>query len=118
MEKNKECKGCGNKSPARVHIEYSEGDKIEVCDRCGDFHRTSVVPDVYFNKPYYDEHLAEPHNPNGYIGSRREKAEAMKRLNLREAGDKKNKILGKPIPYIADPVKRRKFFMDNFGGKG
>lgn len=118
MEQNKECKGCGNKSPVRVHIEYTEGRKVEVCDRCGQFHGSAVVADVFFKEPYYDEHLAEPHNPNGFMGSRREKAEAMKRLDLQEAGDRKNKVLGRPMPYIADPVKRRKFFIDNFGGNG
>lgn len=79
-----ECDSCGNKE-ARVLKYRSSGLN---CDKCGS--GKVDVPDVYFKKPYFDEHIAHPDKfPHGMeITSRRHKSEMMKRLGLRESGDK------------------------------
>jgi len=47
---------------------------------------------VFFQKPYLDPHLIDPKDPkqhNGvWIESKRHKAEIMKKLGWREAGDR------------------------------
>lgn len=61
----------------------------EQCDACGNL-KTVSVPDVYFRKPYFDEHLSHPeHSPKGnFVESRGHKAALMRTLNVREVGDK------------------------------
>ena len=82
------CNNCG-KECSRSKTRYTkEGEKKEECERCsqGLF---NGVPDVYFRRPYFDEHLADAKNPHGhYIESRRHKAEVLKKLGLFEAGDR------------------------------
>jgi len=62
-------------------------ERWEMCDGCGA--STAGVPDVYFTKPYFDEHIASQDFPGGkFIGSRREKKLWLEKCNLREAGDR------------------------------
>lgn len=83
-----ECPNCGNAEA--YHMRFHAGGCC--CDRCGKLSQT-YIPDVHFIRPYLDPHLVDPAKPeqkNGvWIESRREKAEIMRRLGWREAGDKK-----------------------------
>jgi hypothetical protein len=81
------CGSCG-KECHRIHAEYnkSAGKTVEYCDQCGDT-RAVTFYDVYFDKPYFDEHLADETSPHGtFIMSRGHKAMVMKRMGLVEAG--------------------------------
>lgn len=84
------CNGCGNPRARRIRA-YEGGD--EICDLCGGL-GSVTLPDTYFREAYVDPHLIDPKKPeerNGVlISSKREKAERMKRLGVREAGDKQH----------------------------
>lgn len=109
------CNGCGNEKALHVRI----GKGFEICDKCGSLPTTSL-PDVFFEGTgYFDENLADKQHPKGqYIHSRRQKAEIIRKLGLREAGSDINPDTGKQLPYIPNPQKRRKFLIDNFGNEG
>jgi len=103
------CEGCGNESALRLNVRYAKEGKRETCEKCGTL-------DVYYNPDvtvpvggYYDEHL------DTFIYSKRQKARLLKERNIVEVADRVNPVLGRPMPYIADAEKRRKFCLDNFG---
>ena len=103
------CSGCGNDHAVAVHIVYDKDGKHEFCDACGKV-SSVYVPDVAVPAGgYFDENLGS------FITSRRQKAALMKEKGLVEAGNRVNRTLGKPMPYIADIEKRKKFLRDNFG---
>ena len=85
------CNGCGNPTAVRVRI-TSDGESCNASD-CGRLGMDVGVPDVYFKKPYLDPHLVDVRKPEQrhgvWIESRRQKAEIMNRLNVRELGDKR-----------------------------
>lgn len=105
------CNGCGNKDAHHVKIQYpGKGGKIEVCEKCGELVNV-WNPDVSVpSGGYYDEHLGT------YVYSKRQKAALLREKGWVECGDRVNPVLGRPAPYIKDPVKRQKFFRDNYGG--
>ena len=81
------CDGCGNQHATRIRAN-SMG---MICNRCGDI-RGINIPDVFFPGPYIDPHLVDTSKPNQvkngvFISSRREKAEIMRKLGVREVGD-------------------------------
>ena len=79
-----ECRGCGNKDATRVRVSISEhGALVDVCNlrECGNLSQL-VVKDVYFRKPYVDEHLG-----GALIHSKAHKAQVMRKLGVREDGD-------------------------------
>lgn len=81
------CSGCGNKTAYRVS--YSSAG--ESCDRCGATEMgTFRFSDVYFKKPGFEPHLADPEkSPKGnFVASREHKAVLMRELGVREVGDK------------------------------
>lgn len=87
------CPTCGDAFAYCVTTRWDEktGEKFESCDRCGA--KGIGVPDVYFERPEWVEHLADDNDPSTwdkgtFITSKRHKAEVMKRLNLRESGDR------------------------------
>lgn len=95
--KLKPCEGCGNPNPWARHPkkETYTGKWFEECNRCFDPSIPSH-PDVYFRQPYYDENLHDFDSP-GYdpkrgtwITSKAHKAYVMKKLGVREAGDRKH----------------------------
>ncbi len=110
------CNRCNTETATRMRFYYDEKNQAykEVCNECGSMDHSIVQPDVYFKGPYNDENLVTKTNPDGYVGSKRHKAQLLKELNLREAGGDKNPILGRPAPYIADPKARQRFFKDNY----
>jgi len=80
------CDNCGNEV-GHIRIFYNKHGRKCVCSYCGDV-GIAGIPDVYFDKPYFDEHLADEKHPEGrFITSKGEKARIMKKLGLREAGD-------------------------------
>ena len=87
------CNGCGNEHASKIHIYYittelKERLKMEKCDSCGVV-SSPYLPDVYFEHPYFDEHIADLKNPQGmWIESKSDKARKMKNLGLRESGDR------------------------------
>ena len=101
------CDTCGNKAAIRMRFTERGG----CCDHCG---RLSSVesPDVYFNRPYLDPNLIDVYKPeqrNGvWIESRRQKAEIMKRLGVREAGDKRGGMRLEDKFSIRREAERRK----------
>ena len=97
------CRGCGNKEADRTRTRFVDGKFIDVCNMCADLSGIRLYDDVsQVHTPYYDEHLKTE------ITSRAQKADVMKRLNVREKSES-------TIPYIKDPEKRRKYCLDKFG---
>lgn len=103
------CEGCGNTEAYKLRTVYHEDKtKTEYCDRCAKF--DAGIPDVSVpSGGYHDEHLG------CFIHSKRQKADLLKQKGWVECGSRVNPVLGRPMPYIKDPVKRKKFCMDNFG---
>lgn len=87
------CDNCDNKSASYVVISYSDKKRTCACDRCG-AGRPRGIPDVYLGQGggfRVEENLADPKTGQPIpFSSRREKADIMKRLNLKEAGDRKH----------------------------
>jgi hypothetical protein len=80
------CTGCGNKRASRGS--WSLGGAM-TCDACGSA-SSFKFSDVYFRKPGFEPHLADPEkSPKGtFVRSREHKAMLMKTLGVREVGDK------------------------------
>lgn len=105
------CSGCGYESALRIQVRYNSELKksYEHCEKCAGIGMVGI-PDVSVPAGgYYDEHLG------CQINSKRQKAELLKQKGWVECGDRKNEQLGKPMPYIKDPIKRRNFMRENFG---
>ena len=79
------CNSCGNKEAFRVS--YSANG--ESCDSCGNL-GTVKFADVYFNKEYFDPHIAhDTKAPRGtLIKSRQHKADVMREYGISECGDR------------------------------
>ena len=88
------CRGCGNQAAHIVRTRYLEGIAEEVCNGCeGALHMGLSAADVYFpGQPYHDENIGDHKtSPGGeWITSKRHKAERLRALGLREAGDRKH----------------------------
>lgn len=84
------CAGCGNGSALVVRSVYLLEGKVETCDKCGGVPLVSC-PDVFFDKPYHDANIGDhKSSPGGeWITSKKHKADRLKALGLREAGDRK-----------------------------
>lgn len=85
-----ECSGCGNKSAHRTRTMFTEGGKIEGCDECMGLSTAGTgSPDVYLGGgggTQTDENLVDPKSGKEVpFSSKREKAEVMKRLGVRQA---------------------------------
>ena len=77
----------------RLHID-KDGIHSEACNDCGKMLLPNLRPDVYFDKSK-GSNQTDPNLCDRYTGpipfsSAREKAAIMKRLGLREAGDKEH----------------------------
>lgn len=82
------CEGCGE-ATGHVRIRYVGGVKEEQCSFCGDFRRP-WCPDVYLEPGSGERtnmNICDPktRRPVPY-SSKREKADILRRLNLKEAG--------------------------------
>lgn len=98
------CDNCGNETN-HLRISYNIHGRQCVCSYCGQLN-IAGIPDVYFDKPYFDEHLAdEKHKAGRQIWSRNQKARIMKELGLREAGDRNR---GARIKYEGKQFGERK----------
>lgn len=90
------CEGCGNTRPWARHQKKEQftGRRYEECNRCFDS-SIPASPDVYFRQPYWDENLCDYDDPSydpqrgTFIRSKAHKAYVLKKLGLREDGDKK-----------------------------
>lgn len=89
------CGGCGNEKAWAVHNkkEKTTGKVFQECNQCFD----STIPenpDVYFKAPYWDEHLHDQDDPSWdvnkgtFITSKKHKAYVLKKLGIRELGDR------------------------------
>lgn len=93
----KKCAGCGNDQAWIVHNkrERLTGKIYQECNAC---FNPSIPerPDVYFKQPYWDYNLHDRDDPNydprrgTFITSKAHKAYILKKLNLREMGDREN----------------------------
>lgn len=91
----KTCLGCGNKEAWAVHNKKEKltGVVYQECNKCFD-NTIPSNPDVYFKEPYWDYNLHDMDDPSydprrgTYITSKQHKAYVLKKLNLREAGDR------------------------------
>ena len=89
------CNGCGNANAHIIsgrHEPGRDGRYIECCDQCGAV-KAPTVPDVYFREPYVDPHLIRncmEEKDGVLITSAKMKAERMRELGVREAGDRKH----------------------------
>lgn len=90
------CDGCGNEHAIRIKTyfdnvpgETEKSQMKEFCDVCGSVNNSTVLPDVYFRKPYFDENLGDPKHPYGqHVESKAHKARIMREQNVREHGDR------------------------------
>jgi len=90
------CEGCGNERAHRIRTyfdnvpgETTKSQIKEVCDKCGMVSTTTVLNDVYFKEPYFDENLADEKHPYGrHIESKAHKARIMREQNVHEYGDR------------------------------
>lgn len=81
------CPNCGADA-YRTRTVWTKHGPVSSCNNC-DKLPPVVAPDVYFNKPYHDEHLADEKHPHGrFVMSKGHKAQIMKELGLRETGDR------------------------------
>lgn len=108
------CNSCGNEYAYHIRTgkykkSNGEYERWEVCDRCGSL-PVEGIPDVSdVHEPYFDEHLANAQHPDGqWIYSRKQKAEVLKSMGLREKRES-------TIPFIKDVEARRKYFRSKFG---
>ena len=91
------CDGCGNDKAWSITYkkEAISGKIYPECNKCFD-PSISHNPDVYFKQPYWDEHLMDWDDPTcnnatgTWIRSKEHKAYVMKKLGIREAGDRKH----------------------------
>lgn len=98
------CDNCGSEAN-HLRISYNQHGRQCVCAYCG-YIDSAGLPDVYFDKPYWDEHLAdEKHREGRYVHSKNQKAKIMKELGLREAGDR---IRGSRIKYEGNRFGQRR----------
>lgn len=87
------CNNCGATDAAkwRYGVDAKTGNPWECCDKCSNIGSVNI-PDVFFKGPYIDPHLidtSKPEQKNGVlIESRRQKAEIMRKLGVREIGDR------------------------------
>ena len=85
------CDNCGNESATYVVIRYENRQRSCACDRCG-AGRQRGIPDVYLGSgsgERVEENLADPKTGKPIpFSTKGEKAAIMKRLNLKEAGDR------------------------------
>lgn len=90
MEAKVRCDGCGNPAAVVTRSWYEKGVFYEVCNdqKCGNL-RTPWLPDVYFRKPEFVEHLGDADHPYGQmVESARHKARILREQGLREDGDR------------------------------
>ena len=93
------CEGCkqDNEKVWAVHPkkEKLSGRVYEECNLCFDG-SIPTNPDVYFRQPYWDENISDYDDPSydprrgTYIRSKAHKAYVLKKLGLREDGDKRH----------------------------
>ena len=89
------CSGCGNKEAWAVHNkkEAYTNRVYQECNLCFDSSIPSN-PDVYFKQPYWDYNLHDHDDPSynpargTFVTSKQHKAYLLKKLNLREDGDR------------------------------
>jgi len=91
------CEGCGEEGSRvwAVHPkkETLSGRVYEECNLCFDA-SIPKYPDVYFRQPYWDENLSDYDDPSydpkrgTFIRSKAHKAYVLKKLGLREDGDR------------------------------
>lgn len=92
---NKEpCKNCGSANYYYWRKIVSEAYEAEECSECSSGRTPALSPDVYFDSSkgafQTDPNLCDRHTGPIPFSSKREKAAILKRLNLREAGDKQH----------------------------
>jgi hypothetical protein len=87
------CASCG--SVAYYHWSMkldADGNRFECCSECSKAPTPGLSPDVYFDSKkgawQTDINLADRYTGPIPFSSKREKADIMKRLGLRESGDK------------------------------
>lgn len=72
----------------------AKGNRLQYCSSCFDGNVPSLSPDVYFDKSkgpnQIDPNLCDRYTGPIPFSSKREKAAILKRLGLREAGDKEH----------------------------
>lgn len=102
------CSQCKNENAIRIQVRYTKHGRVETCEKCGNL-SLEGLPDVSdVHEPYFDEHLADAKHPDGrWIHSRRQKAEVLKEMGLREKRES-------AIPYIKDEGARRRYFRNHF----
>ena len=85
------CGGCSNEHAYHIVYRGEGSGLVECCDRCGNLGSISV-PDVYLGPGggvRVEENLADPKTGKPIpFQTKKEKAEIMKMLGVREAGDR------------------------------
>jgi hypothetical protein len=94
VENKQPCKTCGATDYYFWRVVHAEGDSYESCSECSSGRMPSLSPDVYFDGSK-GANQTDPNLVDRYTGpipfsSKREKAAILKRLGLREAGDKEH----------------------------
>jgi len=83
------CRGCGNQSHRTMTKVSESGQLAECCDQCSRGTFNAGLPDVHWSgHPHYEEFITDNMGSPIYLKSRRHKAEVMRSLEMREAGDR------------------------------
>ncbi len=89
------CDNCGAESHHFYRVCFTlKGERYSECSECSNRATPSLSPDVYFDKSkgafQTDPNLCDRRTGPIPFSSKREKAQIMKRLGVREAGDKEH----------------------------
>jgi len=80
------CRTCGRDS-YHIITRYTDGRLEDTCNQCGN-HQMAPVYDCYFDKPGTHYNIYDEKGNAVFIGSKGEKSYWMKRMKVREAGDR------------------------------
>lgn len=93
-ENKKPCSGCGATNYYHWGKVYTPDGDYEHCSECSKQGTPGLSPDVYFDSSkgsfQTDPNLCDRYKGPIPFSSKREKADVMRRLGLREAGDKEH----------------------------
>lgn len=94
MESKEPCGTCGAVSYHYWRVTFADGQRYESCSECSKTSTPGLSPDVFFDGSkgafQTDPNLCERNGNPIPFSSKREKAAIMRRLGLREAGDKEH----------------------------
>lgn len=85
------CQGCNTDIAVCTNTRVVDSKLVETCNVCSRNYKIPGLPDVFFQRPYFDQNLGDERHPDGqYIESKQHKARIMREQGAVEAGDRKH----------------------------